>query len=660
MSIRADEPQDGGPQRFPNLFSPIQIGAMTLPNRVMLPPHASAVGNIFGSPKDFDKVSAYCERRAKAGVAWFDTITGGVAQLFIPGFEHAEASAQATGTFRLSHFIERVSALAEMLHGHGAYLTGQMNVLGGMPHAPSPLNSQPGNNLVPHVLTTEEIAWFVREYGYSATRMREAGMDGVEIHMNHEDLTQWFLSPHTNRRTDAYGGSVENRARFIVEALTAIREAVGDRMTVGVRMNMDEPPRRGYDVKGGIEIARHIEASGLIDYLHAVEGSTWGAPSYIQPHLYAPAQWAEKCGRYKAALSIPVLYSGIVNSADVAEQVLAAGFADAVGMARAFIADPDILVHAREGRARRTRPCVGGAECINRVSLGLSFGCAVNPHAGFEADRGWRASPAPRRVLVLGGGPAGLEVAGLCRERGHEVVLWEKSSVLGGQLAVAARAPGYARFADFLEWQTERLQRLGVRVEREREADVDAVLAQGADVVIVATGAKPYRPAIEGADGPGVFDIQDVLTGRAAPGRRVVIVAHDDHMPPLALADFLAERGRTVTLIYGAQSPGRLISKYMIGAPLARLDTRGVVIRCMEDVTRIGPSEIEVRNVYSERRQTLTDFDTVVLACGAEADSALYYALKPVHPEVHVLGDAFAPRRLDFATKQARALAARI
>jgi len=649
-----------GASPYPTLFSPLRIGRLQLPNRVMLPPHASAVGNIFGGQKEFERVRAYCVRRAQAGVAWFDTITGGVAQLFIPGFEHAEASAQSTGTFRLSHFVERVRGLADALHAEGAYLTGQVNVLGGMPHAPSPINSQPHNNFVPHVLTPDEIGWYVREYGFSAGRMREAGADGVEIHMNHEDITQWFLSPYTNRRSDAYGGSLENRCRIVVEILAAMRAAAGDEMTIGVRMNMDEPPGRGYDLEDGVAIARHLEATGLIDYLHAVEGSTWGAPSYIQPHLYRPAQWAEKCGRYKQALSIPVIYSGIVNTAAVAEQVLAAGHADAVGMARAFIADPDLMAHAREGRSALTRPCVGGNRCISRRMEGLSFACSVNPHVGFEAEGAWGPGPGTRRVLIAGGGPAGAEVAGLLAERGHEVTLWEKAEALGGQLAVAALAPDHERYADFLRWQAARLDRVGVRTAYGQEASAEAVTAFAPDVAIVATGARPRRPDIEGADSPAVLDIRDVLTRRSTPGRRVVIVAQDDDMPPLALADFLSANGHKVTLVYGAQSPGRLLHKYTVGAWLGRLDARGVVFKCMADVTRIGSDTIELRNPYSGRAETIADFDSAVLACGGVADAGLYYALQGSGPDVHVLGDAFAPRRLDFAIRQARALASRI
>ena len=546
--------------------------------------------------------------------------------------------------------------MAEALHAKGAYLTGQVNVLGGMPHAPSAMNSQPHNNFVPHVLSRDEIAWYVAEYGYSAGRMREAGADGVEIHMNHEDLTQWFLSPYTNRREDEYGGSTENRCRIVLEILAAMRAAAGPDLTIGIRMNMDEPPGRGYDVEEGLVIARRLEASGLIDYLHAVEGSTWGNPSYIQPGLYRPAQWAEKAGRYKRALTIPVIYSGIVNTAEVAEQVLAAGLADAVGMARAFIADPDVLANARAGRSLESRPCVGSNRCISRRMEGLSFACSVNPHVGLEAE-GWSKAATPKRVLVVGGGPAGAEVSGLLAERGHEAVLWERSDRLGGQLAIAALAPDHGRYADFVSWQAARLQRVGVTVELGREATDEAVAAFGADVVIVATGATPRRPMIEGADTPEVLDIRDVLRGRARPGERVVILAQDDDMPPLALADHLSARGHRVTMIYGAQQPGRLLHKYTAGAPIGRLDGRGVVFRVMTDVVRISAGALELRNTFSDRAETFTDFDTVVLACGSEADAELYYALRGTGVQAHVLGDAFAPRRLDFAIKQARALA---
>jgi 2,4-dienoyl-CoA reductase-like NADH-dependent reductase (Old Yellow Enzyme family)/thioredoxin reductase len=643
---------------FPTLFSPITVGTMKLRNRVMLPPHASAIGNIFGSDEDAARNIAYFERRVTAGVSWVGSVSSHIANTLIPGFEPTGVGAATTGFFRLPLFVERIQGFCDALHRLGAAVTVQMVHQGGMPHGASPIMSAPTINLMPHVMDEDDIAAFVREYAASARLSQEARADGVELHLNHDDIHEWFLSPLTNRRTDRYGGSLVNRARFAVEALTAIREVVGTTMTVGIRLNIREEAPGGYDVGGGVELARYFESTGLIDYVHGVVGSPWGNPSYIQPTYYDPAQWSALAGALKSALSLPVVHTGRINAPDVAERVLAAGHADVVGMARAHIADGDLLVKAREGRTADIRPCVGGNECISRRYVeGLPFGCAVNPHTSRELDGPWPTAPSPRRLLVVGGGPAGMELAALAREGGHEVELWEATESLGGQLRYASMAPRHENYRKYLDWQERRLAALGVAIATGRRGTVDDVLAAGADVVAVATGAGPRTPDIPGVDGPHVLDVRDVLAGRATPGATVLVVAQDDHVAPLSVADFLAERGHAVTLVYATHGPAPLLGRYVIGGILGRLDERGVRMRFMEEVVGIHPGGGTVRNVYSLRTEEVDGFDSVVLACGSVADAGLYDALKGRVPELHVLGDAYAPRRLVSATRQAYALA---
>lgn len=211
-------------------------------------------------------------------------------------------------------------------------------------------------------------------------------------------MVEWFPSPLTNRRTDEYGGGFSGRVRFATEILQAIRDEVGSTMTIGVRMNLEQELPGGFDLAGGIELARYYESTGLVDYLHVVMGSPWGNPSYIQSHYYQPAQWREPAGALRAVVSLPVVHTGRINSPEAAEQVLAGGSADVVGMARAHIAEPELLVKARAGRTQDIRPCVGGNECISRRYVeGLSFGCPVNPHASKEVDGPWPVAARPVR-----------------------------------------------------------------------------------------------------------------------------------------------------------------------------------------------------------------------------------------------------------------------
>lgn len=649
---------------YSHLLSPFQVGPMKLKNRVMLPPHASAIGNIFGTDEEAERNIAYYVSRARGGAAWFDSLSAWVPNTgVIPGFEPTGIGATVQGHYSLPFFVERVQAYSDALHAEGAVATGQMVHQGGMPHGASSVLSAPVINSVPHRLDREEIAYFVGQYEFCARQAQAARLDGVELHMNHDDLLEYFLSPLTNKRDDEYGGSLENRCRFPVEVLRAIRDVVGSSMVIGVRLNLREEVPGGYDVDGAVEIAQYLESTGLVDYFHGVVGSPWGNPSYIQPHFFEAGQWADLAGRFKRAISLPVVHTGRINHPDVAERILAAGHADVVGMARAHIAEPAIIEKVRTGRVDEIRPCVGGNECISRRYVeNLPFGCAVNPVTSNEIDGPWPTVTHPKRVLVVGGGPAGMEFAALAREKGHDVELWEASAVLGGQLRTAINAPTYDKFAEYLEWQQRRLERVGVKIDVEHTATRSEIENADFDVVAVATGSTRRVPDIPGVYGDNVADIRDVLRGETPVGKRVLIVAQDDHMPPLSLADHLTERGSEVTLVYATQSAGQLLGRYIVGAILGRLDDKGVQYRFMEDVVEITSTGVITRNVYSGRTYEVEGFDTVVLACGGVGDDALYESLKngPAATggrEIHILGDAYAPRRLVFATRQAYALA---
>lgn len=643
---------------YPHVFTPIELGPMKLRNRIMVPPHGSAIGNLWGTEPEAEQHIAYWESRALDGAAWIDGIRGRVRNHVIPGFEAHGYGAESLGNYRQPNYVERVREAVSRLHEAGAVVTSQLTVIGGVPHAPGAQLSSPLANNRPHVMTRGDIAWYVDEYRFCASQAWKAGLDGLELHLNHDDMLEWFLSPHTNDRDDRYGGSLENRARFAVAALRAVRDELGADRALGVRFNMREEVPGGYDVGHGVEIAQCLDRTGLVDYLHTVIGSPWGDPSYVQPQFYEPAQWADIAGQIRDAVSIPVVYAGRVNSIDVAEDVLASGFADVVGMARAYIAERDLLTKAREGRANETRPCIGGNDCISRqYTEGLPFGCAVNPHVGTEWNGHWPTARNPRQLLVVGGGPAGVELAALAAESDHSVELWEAGNVLGGQLRTAANGPSYEQYNRYLDWQTARLERAGVTVRFGTRADAESVVEAGPNTVAVATGSTPHIPAIPGVDLPHVVEIRDVLRGAVDVGERVLIVAKDDHLAPLNLADQLSSNGSRITMVYGPGQPGQLLGRYILGGILARLFKRDVRFRHYEEVVEIRADSVTVRNIYSGHCELLTGYDAVALACGGDAESTLYEALSGRVADVHLLGDAFAPRRLVYATRQAYALA---
>ncbi|MFW0784324.1 FAD-dependent oxidoreductase [Gordonia sp. CPCC 206044] len=645
---------------FPNLFSPMAIGTVELRNRVILPPHSSAIGNMWGSDSDAERAIAYLRSRAEAGVSW-TTLPGRLANVLIPGFEPSGISAETRGYFRLPNYHERVSAYVDAVHSAGALAAQQLTMIGGFPHGPSARHSSPVSNLAPHVLDRDEIAWLVDEYGFSAAQAVDAGIDVVELHANHDDLQEWFLSPSTNVRDDLYGGNLEGRMRFTLRTLGAVRAAIGDRV-LGMRMNMLQEAPGGIDQETALEIARAIEASGLVDYLHLVAGSPWGNPSYIQPMWFPAGGWSEIAAEFRTELTLPIVHTGRINSPELAEQILAAGAADVIGMARAHVADAELLPKARVGRAEDIRPCVGGNECISRRYVdGLPFGCAVNPHTSREIEIPWNVRRMDRRLMVVGGGPAGMELAALCAEAGAEVTLYERSEVLGGQLRLAMVAPDQEPMGAYLDWQSRRLDALGVDVRLGSEVMAGDVLALPEDTVVaIATGATSRLPDVAGTDLPGVLESRDVMSGAPVPGHDVLIVAEDDHLPPLLLADHLVTQGHKVTVAYSTPSAAVLLGRYIIGSILGRLDGEGVSFRYLEKLVSISDAGATFRHVYSGRERTYSEHKSIVLSCGGASDSALFDEVHAQRPDVHILGDAYAPRRLVFATRQAYSLAEKL
>jgi 2,4-dienoyl-CoA reductase-like NADH-dependent reductase (Old Yellow Enzyme family)/thioredoxin reductase len=640
---------------YEKLFEPIRIGSMELRNRVMMPPHAAAIGNLFGTDEEAAANIEYLAQRARAGVAWVGAVSALMRNNVPPGFDPTGVGATRDGYLRLPTTPERFALLARAVHAEGAVLTVQLVNQGGMPHAPSSTLSGPIVNQIPHAMREDEIAWFVKEYAESAAIVKEAGADGVELHLNHDDLFEWFLSPRTNRREDRYGGSMEGRATFAVEVLEAIRHEVGPQFTVGVRINLRQEEPGGFTDEDAVKIAAYLEQQGLVDYVHGVVGSPWGSPSYIQPAYFAPGEWAPLSGAMKAALTVPVVYSGRVLSPDVAEQVLRDGQADVVGVARAHIADGEFVLKAAEGRAEEIRPCVGGNECISRKHVeGLPFGCAVNPSV---LDTVRLAVRRPTRLVVVGGGPAGMEAAALAAESGMDVTLFEAADRLGGQLNVFSHAPGQGDFEKYVHWQEVRLRRNGVDVRVATTPGLDDVLACNPDSVVVATGSRPRVPDFAGASGEGVADNRSALTSFHQGARsRVLVVAQDDHLPPLTTADHLAGLGHDVTLVYSTPAPAMLVGRYVIGAVLARLDRQGVTVVTCQDVTDVSGGNVAVRHSFSGRASVLGEFEYVVLACGSVPEPGPYADLVATGLDTHLIGDAFAPRRLVFATRQAHAV----
>jgi dimethylglycine catabolism A len=643
--------------QYPRALAPITVGTMRLDHRIVVSPHGGGNGQLMGSEKEFEQHCAHWLEKVRGGIQW---IGGGPTFVKNPGlpvgFEVTGVGGHGPGIFRQASFATRLGMFVDRVHAAGGLLSTQMVLQGGMPIAPSNTFSGYGDQRMPHALDLDEIRALIIEYGESAAIAADAGVDAIEIHANHDDIVQWFLSPLTNHRTDIYGGDRNARMRLLREVIVAIRDRVSRPITFGLRLCLDEMIDGGYDINELCEMVKLFTADGGTDYFSFDVGNNWGAPSYIPPGWYEDHPWSKLSAQAKAATHLPCVYAGRVTTVAQADAIIANGEADLVAMTRAAMADPLLLKKVRTGQ--RVRPCIGLNECIHRKLVeGLPYACGVNPRFAREADPLPQPTSKARRILIIGGGPAGTELAAQCAERGHRVSLWERSEQLGGALRVAALARANNRYTQWIDWQTDRLKHLGVEVQTGRLADVDVIRTFESDVVAIATGAQSRRLSIPGVNQAHVVVAADVLTGAASIGERVLLVAEDDGPAPLSIADHLAGLGHEVTLAYRTAGPAPLIGKYSVGAMLARLDENGVIMLPTTRITSIEGHRVLGAHSYSNRSFEIGTFDSVVLSVGAIPDDSLFRALKDSQPNVYLLGDAYAPRRMVFATRQAYELA---
>ncbi len=519
---------------------------------------------------------------------------------------------------------------------------------------------------IPHELEPEKIAELVRAFGDATRRCQEGGLDGVELSMAHNHLIDQFWSPLFNHRTDEYGGSLENRMRFCLEVLAEIRRQVGRDFVVGARISGDEFTDGGLTAEDMAEIARRLAASGLVDFLSIIGGGahTFPLQAAAVPNMSFPnAVYVHLAGAIKQAVpSMPVLHATRIVDPIHAEQILAEGYVDVVGMTRAMIADAEMPRKAREGRFDDIRQCVGANEgCIDRIYQGKAVTCIQNPVTSREDELGdVRPAAVRKKVVVVGGGVAGLEAARMASLRGHRVVLFEKEGEVGGQVLIAARVPARADYAGIVRFLRAQVTKLGVDLRLGVEATAELILGESPDVVLIATGSHPYIPSLPGVDGKHVMTDRDVLLERAAVGDRVVLVDDVHTQQALSTAEFLLDRARYVEVISRLFYPGQDIGITSIVPLYTRLFTKGVTLTPHTELCGVEGSTVIVANVYSGAERRIEGVDTVVLAMGSRSTDHLYRALKAKVPEIHAVGDCVAPRGVHHAllegTRAARAI----
>jgi mycofactocin system FadH/OYE family oxidoreductase 2 len=640
------------------LSTPLRLGPVTLANRIVFAAHLTNAA-VDGLPTA--QHAAYHAARAAGGAGLVVTEESTVH----PGDRPYEKLIDGTAPAVVAGYRQ----LTDAVHAHRAPVFAQLNHNGGQSAstytrapvwAPSPL-ADPLFGEVPHAVTPADIAEVVAGFAAVAARCAAGGFDGLELQASQSSLVRGFLARATNRRTDGYGGPLEQRARFLLEVVAAVRAAVGPGLALGVRLSVDDGVPGGITPDEAVRTAELLAGTGQVDYLSTSIGvATENLHRNVAP-MGAPGGWTlPVAARLRAAGGLPVVAVGGFADPAQAEAALAAGHCDLVGVVRGQIADPEFAAKARTGRAGEIRACLGcNQECIARVGTNRRLGCVVNPRAGREAQL-----PAPRRrsrrVAVVGGGPAGLQAAVTAARRGHAVTLFEAAPRTGGQVLVAARAPGRARFGRLVADLAAECARVGVEVVTSTSVDVALLRRVAPDVVVLATGSRAARPAWAGAS-ERVVDVRDVLTGRVAPAGEVLVVDDLGWAAAPSTAVLLAERGCAVEVTTSGMVVGADLG-LTLDAERWHVRAAGLGIVQTPDRVVTGVSAGNRPTVRLLHHPTGAELDRgvdwVVVAAPAAPADELWRELRGGALEVHRIGDCLAPRRAHAATVEGERVAA--
>lgn len=656
------------------LFEPLVLGPRTARNRVVLGAHHTLFNEpspVFGEPGLAGaRLARYLGERAEGGVG-----TVVVGQITVHPRSAYQVANMAIGWDRAA--IDGLAVVADAVHRHGALVIAQLTHNGAMVPAHWSRQVAHGPNAMAHhheppvAMTTADIDDAVMRWGRAARHAAAAGFDGVEIHAAHGYLLHQFLSPRWNDRDDDFGGSAENRLRLVRQVVAQVRQSTPNDFVVGVRMPSDDEDRAGRGLTVDDCAAIAVALAPEVDYLNVSVGR--GGLSSVRPMFSRPGYAVERTGRIRravrdAGLATPVLAGHRITRPAEAEAVIANGDADGVLAVRALIADPEWVAKAAAGNADRIRLCTGcNQSCYGNLTLGAPMACATNPAVGREDTLGRGTilrTRAPRKVVVVGGGPAGLEAAWVAAARGHDVDLFEAAPQLGGRILAAAQLPGRAEVAEFVRWRIGECERRGVKVHLGRAVSADDVVALGPDAVIVATGGRP-DPVAEVEWHPPVIPTADVATtvldhytaidraiadGPGALGRRVVVVDMVGFVEAGGLAELLATGGTETTWTMPFAEPIACDPETRM-ALLRRAGRAGVDVRAFSVVFAVDTQGVHVAQVMSGQLDTISDVDTVVVRAHGRGDSRLATALADLRPEleVHVIGDAVAMRLVDKA-----------
>ncbi len=649
-------------EMFPHLFSPLQVGSVTLKNRILSSGHDTVMAE---NGQVTDRLVAYHEARAAGGA--------GLIVLQVSGVHESAKYTYHVLMADNDDGIPGYRKVAAAVHAHGCKIFGQLfhggreimeSQDGSLPVSLAP-SAVPNErfHVMPRAMPISLIDEVVTGYGAAVRRLKAAGLDGAEIVASHGYLPAQFLNPRVNVRTDQYGGSDENRLRFLREVIAAVRAEAGPDFVIGLRVSVSEETEFGLSPDEVEAVLRVIDADGTIDYVSVVAGSsaTLTGSDHIVPPMSMPAAYtAPLAARVKQAVSVPVMVAGRINQPHEGEQVIASGQADLVAMTRAMICDPLMPAKARDGLVDEIRACIGcNQACIGHFQAGYPISCIQHPETGREQTFGVRIPvKTSRDVMVVGGGVAGMKAAVVAAERGHRVTIYEATKRLGGQVLLAEQLPGRAEFGGAVTNLLSEVDRYGVKVETNTHVDRAFVEAKQPDAVIVAAGATPHTTELELMDDPTVLSAWDVINGAEVPSGRIVVADWRCDWIGLGVAQLLAERGRKVTLAVDGYMAGQRIQQYVRDEM-----TKSALQAGVEIITLVRPYGADTDTVYLQHVLTnepviIDDVAALVLSQGHDPVTELIDSLVDYPGEVYPIGDCLSPRTVEEAILEGLKVAA--
>ncbi len=627
--------------QFEAIFQPLTINKLTIRNRVVSTAHAEVYATDGGMTTE--RYVKYYEEKAKGGCGL--CICGGSSVVSIDSPQSWWSSVNLSTDRIIPHFQN----LADAVHKHGGKIMIQITHMGrrsrwdgeNWPNLMSPSGiREPVHRATCKTIEVEEIQRVIGDFAKAAARAKAGGLDGVELSAVHQHMIDQFWSPRVNRRTDEWGGSFENRMRFGLEVLKAVREEVGPDFVVGMRICGDEFHPDGLNHEDMKQIAKYYNDTGLVDFFGVVGSGcdTHNTLANVIPNMsYPPEPFLHLAAGIKEMVDVPVIHAQNIKDPNQAQRILEAGYVDLVGMTRAHIADPHLIAKIKMNQVDQIRQCVGANYCIDRQYQGLDVLCIQNAATSREYQNMphiiEKSEGPKRKVVVVGGGPGGMESARVAAERGHDVTLIEKADALGGQITIAAKAPQRDQIAGITRWFALELERLGVDLRLGTAANADMIRDLRPDVTILATGGRPFLEQNPewGAEEGLVVSTWDILNGTVEPGKNVLIYDTICEFSGMSAADYLSSKGVLVEIVTDDIKPGVGIGGTTFPTYYRSLYEKEVIMTSdllLEKVYREGDKLVAVlENEYTGQREERV-VDQVVVENGVRPDEALYYELK--------------------------------